>query len=273
MTPSLLLGVLFAWGIPSPMTPQNGDAYLGVIEKIAGDPVWVRAAFRREGGGDWAPTLVPEKLRGSGKLDEAPRALPARITWRACRDGRAVGTIVSSRRPSELAAERGTLALASRPAFVAAAPDDERFRVIMTDSTAARPFVVSTLSDACGAGSSVRHGDAKAIARVANKVLAQRNLHTGKPNRLLDARGWQAGDWTIVDLTLEEDGAWLAVVAFADLEDIRYTVKGARVVDWISADGDSVPDVVLWVDGNNRSGYMLVYGTFEKQAEFDWSYH
>ena len=25
-------------------------------------------------------------------------------------------------------------------------------------------------------------------------------------------------------------------------------------------------------DGNNRSGYLLVYGNFEKQAEFDWSY-
>ena len=72
---------------------------------------------------------------------------------------------------------------------------------------------------------------------------------------------------------LEEDGAWLASVAFADQEDVRYTVKGARVVDWISADGDAVPDVVLWIDGNNRSGYMLVYGKFEKHAEFDWLYH
>ena len=142
----------------------------------------------------------------------------------------------------------------------------------MTDTAAARPFVIATQRDACGIGLAVRRGDADAVARVARLVLAQRNLHTGKPNQLMEARGWQAGSFTIVEVMLEEDGAWLAVVAFATEDDVRYTVKGARVVDWISADGDGVPDVVLWIDGYNRSGYMLVYGNFEKQAEFDWLY-
>ena len=44
---------------------------------------------------------------------------------------------------------------------------------------------------------------------------------------------------------------------------------GAKV---FVADGDGVPDVVLWIDGNNHSGYMLVYGNFEKHAEFEWPY-
>src|SRR5215471_18454501 len=214
MLPSLLLGVVIAWGIPFSAPPHGNEAYLGVIEKISGDPVWVRAAFKREGSGDWAPTFVRERenVNGSGKLDQAPGVLPARITWRACRDGRSVGTIVSSRRPFQLSAELGTHALATRPPFVSAVPYDDRFEVIMTGHAAARPFVISTLSDACSAGSSVRRGDENAVGRVARKVLAQRNLHTGKPNRLMDARGWQAGEWTIVDLTLEEEGAWLAVV-------------------------------------------------------------
>jgi hypothetical protein len=238
-----------------------------------GDDVWVRAAFtRRAGGGDWTPTLSLEKLRGPANLDAAAGALPAQITWRACRDGRELGTIVSSRRPFGRSAELGKHALRSRAAFAAKAPHDERFEIIATGDAAARPFVISTVSDACAVGPSLRAAGADAVARVTGLVLAQRNLHTGKPNRLKDARGWQAGDWTIVDLTLEEEGGWLAIVAFAVEDDVRFTVKGARVVDWISADGDAVPDVVLWIDGHDRSGYMLVYAKFEKHAEFEWLY-
>jgi hypothetical protein len=273
MTPSQLLGVVIAWGIPFSATPQGDDAYVGVIERLSGDRVWVRAAFTREKGRDWAATIALEKLRGHADLDAAAGRLPARIAWRACRDGRTIGTIVSERRHFQLASESGTHALRWRPPFVDAAPDDERFRVITTDLAAARPFVISTLPDACAVGRSVRRADAEAVARVTRLVLAQRNLHTGKPNRLMDARGWQAGDWTIVDATLEEAGTWTAVVAFATEDDIRYTVKDARVVDWISADGDGVPDVVLWIDGHDRSGYILVYGAFEKRAAFEWPSH
>jgi hypothetical protein len=271
VTSSLLLGALLAWGIPFGATPRK-DAYLGVIERLSGDPVWVRVPFKRDQDGDWSPTLVQEKPRDHEDLNAAAAALPARITWRICRDGRSLGTIVSARRPIERRSQRGTQALRSAPAAVGAAPNDERYRIIMTEQAAARPFVISTLPDACAAALSARRAGDDAVARVTRLVLAQRNLHTGKTNRLMDARGWQAGDWTIVDLTLEEDGAWLAVVAFAREDDIRYTVQGARVVDWISADGDAVPDVVLWIDGLNRSGYLLVYGKFEKQAAFDWSY-
>jgi hypothetical protein len=252
-----LLFAVLSWGIPSVVSPHDGDAYLGVIERLSGEPVWVRAAFTRERNGEWTPT---------------PPALPARITWRACRDGHALGALQSWRRPFGLESELGTHALPSRPAFAGTAPEDDRFRVITTDRAAARPFVVSTLPDACAIGASVRRAGEEAITRVTRLVLAQRNLHTGKPNRLMDARGWQTGDWTIVDLTLEQEGTWFAVVAFAREDDIRYTVMGARVVDWISADGDGIPDVVLWIDGNNRSGYMLVYGNFERHAELEWPY-
>lgn len=272
MTSSLLLASALAWGIPFSATQHGDESYLGLIEKIDGQPVWVRAAFKRERRGDWTPTIALEKDHGPGNLAAAATALPGRITWRACRDGRSLGTIISERRLFQLSAELGTHALRSAPAFVAGAPDDERFRVIMTDTAASRPFVVSTARDACAIGRSVHRGDTEAVARVVRLVLAQRNLHTGKPNRLMEASGWQAGDWTIVEVMLEEEGSWLTVVAFATADDIRYTVKAARVVDWISADEDGVPDVVLWIDGNNRSGYMLVYGNFEKHAEFDWQY-
>ena len=96
MTSSLLLGAVLAWGTPFLATPQNDDAYLCVIEKLAGDAVWVRATFKRNGDGDWTPTLVLEKVRGPDGLSAAPAALPARITWRICRDGRSLDFAASS---------------------------------------------------------------------------------------------------------------------------------------------------------------------------------
>src|SRR5438046_1459437 len=103
MTSSLVLTVALAWGIPFSAPPHADESYLGVIEKIAGHPVWVRATFKRDGRGDWAPTIALEKA--------ATAALPARVTWRACREGRSLGTIISERRLSPIAAELGTHAL------------------------------------------------------------------------------------------------------------------------------------------------------------------
>src|SRR5947209_8568227 len=151
MAPSLLVGAVLAWGIPFSASPGDAaaGAYLGVIEKLQGDRVWVRAAFARARDGDWTPTLVADQVHGREELDAAPGALPARITWRACRDGRSLGTIVSSRRHFASLSELATHALRSPPSFIAAARDDERFRVITTDVAAARPFVISTVHDAC----------------------------------------------------------------------------------------------------------------------------
>jgi hypothetical protein len=63
------------------------------------------------------------------------------------------------------------------------------------------------------------------------------------------------------------------MVLFAVGDEIRRRVEQARVVDWLAADADETPDVLLWTTRYNFDGYVLLHGNFEKLAEFEWLYH
>ena len=278
MTPLCLLVPVLSWGTAT-VTAQRQYDYLGVIEKIEGEArerheprsneyhVWARVAFKRNPVNEWVPaTRDPADPQD---LDLAPGDVPAVITWRACREGRALGTVVSRRRRLHFYADRGTQALPVSPAFADAARYEERFKVAMNETAAIRPFVVSTLPDACKIGSTVREVPANDISRAAAKVVGE-----GGSRRLREARGWQAGPWTIVELEYnDENNTHLWTVLFIADGEIRRRVPNARMVDFISADGDDVPDAILQTSGYNEDGYVLVYGTFGKQVAFSWSYH
>jgi len=269
------LAALLLWGLPAPTTQQHADTYLGVIERIAhdesdpdpkGEDVWARVAFRRLEQREWSPAVGEAK--DLEELDAAPSALPKTINWRVCRDGQSVGTVASKRRRFQLYADRGIHALRARPPFVDAVRYDRLFETFGGQASI-RPFVISTLPDACRIGSTVRRAGNADIAR-----LAFASRRAGEQPKLIQNRGWQAGAWTIVEVEFhDKDNTWLTEVVFAIGDEIRLRVENARVVDWISADGDNVPDLVLRTARYNRDGYVLVYGAFSKQVAFSWSYH
>lgn len=68
----------------------------------------------------------------------------------------------------------------------------------------------------------------------------------GAEARLRRGKGWQAGAWTVVEVEFVQNGAWGTMVLFAIGDDIRRSVDQARVVDWLAADADEMPDVLLW---------------------------
>jgi hypothetical protein len=243
----------------------DGSQYLGVIERIDERPTWVRVAFKRTRQGDWEPAL--RSVQSIEQLHASSTSLPEKLAWRMCRDGRALDSVASERRAFELYSEHGTQALKTTPRSVSAATFDRRFMMYAT-SRAARPFVISTLPDTCNIGLRIQLADKESIGRL---VASTKD---GSSRRVVGAKGWQIGQWTIVEIEREPGkGWWAATVVFAKNGEIRRTVRQARVVDWLTADGDDVPDVMLRTTGDNADGYTLVYGSFEKQAVFSWSYH
>jgi hypothetical protein len=272
MTTSLLLGVVVSWGMPLLASQPGADAYHGVLERTKGERVWARIAFERFGEG-WAAPLTLERVRGHQQLDLAPRALPSQLTWQTCRDGRSLGAVQSKRRRFQLYSEIGTHALLSPPGFLTAARYDRRFTSIMLGEPAIRPFVITTIPSACRIGRSVRRADANVVARLASAAIAEESRRMGKETTLRRVLGWQTGSWTVVEVEFVQDGTWGTLVLFEIGGEIRHRVDQARVVDWLAADADETPDVLLWTTGYNRDGYVLRYGNFEKVAEFEWLYH
>jgi hypothetical protein len=265
--------------MPIPAERPSTGAYLGIIERIEGNPaalnprpndrrIWARVPFALGEDGEW--TTAVRRPKDPKELDAAPNDLPETIKWWACRDGRSLGTTVSKRRSFQLYAERGTQALPLPPALVENAGFDKRFKSMMSGDRAIRPFVISTRPDACGIGRAVRRADTAVVTRLADAGVANASKLDGDKLRVVNSRGWQAGDWTLVEIDYEVNGGFGPMVVFAQGGDIRMTVRAARVVDWISADGDQIPDVILWTDRKGESAYVLVYGSFAKQVEFAW---
>jgi hypothetical protein len=292
-----LLTCLLAWGHPIPVAP-SGD-YLGVVERIEGSPPWARVVFRRASGGDWVPTTPrPHDLNA---LTAAAAALPQDVAWHACRDSRALGPIGSKSRKHQLFADLGTQRLGSLPGAVAEAAYDDRFAVF-GGRRAIRPFVISTLPDACAVGQSVREVDG---AQTAGRVA--RELQTIPEAQLRKSQAWQVGHWTVIEIEYEipqdlalrervlgglteqqlrraklrstdlpkvfQGGTTGGMVVVVVGQDVRVRIPSARIVDWISVDDDPLPDLMIRTSGYNRDGYLLLYDSFTKQAAFEWRYH
>jgi hypothetical protein len=270
--PSLLLGVVLSWGILPPGSRAADGDYVGVLERTRGERVWARVAFERSGQG-WAAPLTLERIHDHQQLELAPHALPAQLKWQACRDGRSLGAVQSKRRRFQLYSELGTQTLPSRPGFLDAARYDRRFTSIMLGEPAIRPFVISTLPGACRIKRSVRRADPAAVARLASAAVAEESSRTGEETTLRRVLGWQAGAWTAVEVEFVRNGAWGTTVLFAVGDEIRHRVDQARVVDWLAADADETPDVLLWTTRYNRDGYVLLYANFQERVEFEWLYH
>jgi hypothetical protein len=271
LTPSQLLALVIAWGgVPAaPAAPLRGDPYLGVIEKVSGEPTRVRVAFKRTPAGDWLPALgEPSNLEA---LKAAPSGLPAQIQWTVCLDGSARGRTTSRRARYQTFDENGTQGLPSPPPFVRSSANDSRFRVFI-DEPMARPVVVSTLPEACGADAVRRTSDAT-VAAIVGKTIAALSRGKADQARLLKSRSWQTGAWRVVDLDYRQSGGSGTRVVIAAGDEVRHDIAGARVIDWISVDGDDVPDLLLWRTGHNRDGYVLIYGSFSKRVDFSWAYH
>ena len=272
MTALQLLQVLVAWGSTIAHVQSREPSYLGLIEKTAHDPsapnpkgndVRVRVAFKQVGG-EWVPAVG--RTQTPDELAAAPLELSKTIKWQACRDGHSLGTVVSRRRPYELFSDKGLQGLQGQPPFVTAAQYERPFETFTGNGTI-RPFVISTLADPCNVGLAARTASSADVARISMARLQEGEV-------LSRSRGWQINGWLIVELDIHtKDHRRRIEVVFMEGNEVRLNIPNAHVVDWISADGDAVPDVLLWAPGYNRDGYILVYGAFSKQAEFSWTYH
>ena len=267
---SLLSACVLSWGLGRPgWSPpgavSGGPSYLGVIERNEEEePPLVRIAFKRSAINDWVPAI---DARDRDSIREAMAALPRRTKWQVCRDGRSLGTVVSGPRSMQVMSDKGTRSLPSPPSFVASARYDDKFETFAGRTT--RPYVVSTLPRSCHLPVPVRPAASADTAQFAKLVFDE-----GGGAKLRQTRGWMAGRWTAVEVEFNDKrNTLLATVAFAFGDEIVLRVPNARVVDWISVDGDDVPDVLLWTPGYNQDGYVIVYGAFSKQAAFSWSYH
>jgi hypothetical protein len=101
----------------------------------------------------------------------------------------------------------------------------------------------------------------------------RRAVARGEETKSRRVLGWHAGEWTVVEVEFVQDGGWGTMVLFAVGDQMRHRVDQARVIDWLAADADETPDVLLWTTKYNRDGYVLLYANFEKLVEFEWLYH
>lgn len=273
--------------------PSAGESFLGVLERGRApgrevDYARLRLAFRRGPNGWQALSQMP---RNQDELEGTLEGQPATLHWTLVRAGQGLGDVVDHR------AER--VSTYSQVGVRTMAPDahlpdqgglDDEFSGWSGDLSY-HPLVAIAGRWGPDADGWIREAKPRVNERVAH-VFRSMARPTGSVNQRPEGgptvdrktgvyvqqayssrtgdRLWCLGTQPSVKAgRCELDSRWFIETK----ENVTELGTGLRWLEAGDFDGDGKSEVLLWLSGYNRGGYVLLFDGLTRRAEFSWGYH